>query len=165
MFSTSIKDYKALAYFEVSMDFKSPKGNFNENYGFHVPVVQEQDGNFYALCLELNQVAYSHKIERSIERMHEFLTDFVSEVFDSNNNWVGIYDEMDEEYFNIFHKLKGEYNRRKAEKLTLYLQKSGDSEPGIIKNIEKKEIFTINTKLGKVDIEKKYQISTLSLIA
>lgn len=160
IFSTDIGKYKAIAYFEVSMDFESndrQKVEFNESYGFHVSVLQEEEGgDYYAICLELNQVSVGNSVKQAIMRMQDLLAS-VSEKALLDEDWNFIYDYMDDEYFTIFHKLKEKHNQLKAKKLTDFLRNQRINSDFVIEVIEEKK-HQICTKLGKAFVEKIYDI-------
>ncbi len=155
VFSTKEDDYKAICFFDLVFSLNQCT---NEKFGFHVPVVKEGDGLFYALCLEVNQVAYASTLDKSVSRMGDLISFFAVEFLDKRSSWESFYsDQMDLIYYEIFHRLKRKVNINKASMLDKF--RKGDDNVRINSKLTKIERYEIQGQLGMVTISKKYEIA------
>ena len=151
IFSKDESLYKAICFFDIDFDFQA----FKESFGVHVPVVLEDDGLYYALCIELNQVTYGSTISNALDRMSSLLEDLVDMSITGESDWAVLWEKsMDQDYNHIFHNLKRKFNKDKAKKLSIYLKDRNSIE---VKTFATKDIIhSIKSSLGEVKISQRY---------
>ena len=155
IFSTDLEKYTNICFFEISFNLTS-NIHLNQTYGFHVPILQEEDGLYYALCIEANQVTYGSTTDNAIKRMNELLSLFVKDCLDGNGKWeLFLAKPMSNIYLDIFHGLKIQHNKKMARQLDTFL--SSDSKNQQIEY----EIETVTTNkvkgtLGMATVSQRY---------
>ncbi len=126
VFSIREEDCKAICFFDVSFHLGGDPPVYN--FGFHVPVILEDDGLYYALCWELNQVTYGSRIENAVKRMENLLSDFSNDWMGGENDFSALLENpMNPAYLDLFHKVKHKLDAKAARNLGRFLRSSAIS--------------------------------------
>ena len=156
VFSINESDYKAICTFDIIFRLEKLKEEHSkQTFSVHVPILY-QDGLYYALCIELNQVEYGSSIDRAIRRMGELLQDFVDLSFKGESDWGSLWDQpMDSKYMEIFSKLQYqiEYNNNKKQAQLLNEYISGEPQIDSQTYLSHHETFEVKHELVKVIIK------------
>ncbi len=155
MFSLKQEDCKAICFFDVVF---SVNGNpLEHSFGFHVPVILEADGLYYALCCEIDQIAYGSNIRNAVERMARVLSDFADYWLKGESDWEKFFEEpIDYAYLELFHRVKQKLNIRVAVRFNQYLKNSTDNLDTVIEETKR---YKIMSKLGEASISQRYYAS------
>ena len=161
IFSLDKKNYKALCFFRVYFVLRAlDKPTRKASFDFRVPVVKEEDGLFYALCIEGNEVTYGSNSQNAINRMGELLLDFAQMTLDSKTNtdkfdWAEFRnDKMSKKYLDIYNELYEEYDKIQAKKLVEYIQ--GSNNESIFRE-DGDPPKNISGRIGDASVEKIYE--------
>ena len=155
IFSLKEDDCKAICFFDVS--FLINGNPLSYSFGFHVPVILESDGLYYALCWEMDQVAYASRLENAVERMAKLLSDFSSDWLKGEGNWSILFENpMDVEYLNLFHRVKHKLNLKMASRLNSFLQ---NSETDVETIIEETKTYKVKSSIGIAEISQRYYVA------
>ena len=164
IFSTNIKDYVAFGCIEIKFN----QNNFIilPSILLHIPIVKENDGLYYSLCCEWNDVTYGSSVKKSFNRMLEKVTWSIEENI-QNKSLASLFTEEGKmkSYKKIFNEMrdkwntKNKINEREAKKIDLFLEKKNIINARTVDN--KKVIFTsgedgILAPLGEAEIDCKY---------
>ena len=152
IFSQDENKYKAICFFDIVFYLSST--NIEENFGVHVPILQEDDGLFYALCIELNQVTYGSNCNDAVERMGYLLQDLANMSLKGEADWNLLWEKpMDKIYFNIFHDLKTKYSQDRAKSMTDYIHQNKDQVETV--SFVTKD-YNIKSRIAEVKISQRY---------
>ncbi len=157
IFTTDKKRYKTICFFEIIFTLQGQSGKRVEQvYGFHVPVVREDDGLFYALCIEANQVTYGSTTKNAIARMNDLISFFAQNSLNKEGSWEKfLSNQMDKIYLNIFHEVKLSISIENAKRLDGFIEHdSPDSD--IDHHVIHKIVSQIRGTLGSATISQKY---------
>ena len=157
IFSLDKKQYCALVYFEARYNYVKDSHKLEKKFDFHVPVVKEDDDNYYSLCIELDEVCYSSNLEKAIDRIQETIIDKMYIAAEAKKYSNLFKSPMSKEYLNLFHELKQDYqikNCIEIDNFLIGLTKNKKIVPQIYNKVEKQ----ILSSYGDIIVEKIYEI-------